>query len=489
MVVAEGVAAGKHEADRQGVALSASEWAAQQWIRVNLGDKRRNRRALEMGAKMAARPEASLPCQQESRKALRGAYRILNNSAVTMEALLAPHLAQTRAAATRMKVVLFVEDTTELDYTAYYGKVGLGPIGNGRGRGLLLHSTLGVEPETRQILGVAHAQAFLREPSLPPQAGRRDSPESRVWEESAEQVGAAPAGVTWVHIGDAASDIFEYMTLCLHKGKEFLLRAKSNRRLVEATETTEATSEPEEASARYLLDSVRGLPALAGSGYSVSVPRHGDQPARQAQVVLAWSQVKVLPPKDLPIEVRRRGALTLWVLRVWEESPPLGVDGLEWVLLSSLPIDCLADARRAVDWYSCRWLCEDFHQCLKTGCRVEHSQLDDGADLQRLLGFAIPLAIRLLQLRQSARQIPEQQASTVVDPLMVEVLARREKLDGKRMTARQFWQEIARLGGHQGRRRDGPPGWQTIWKGWRLLADLTEGARLFANNPGHGRSE
>lgn len=436
-----------------------------------------------MGAKMAARPEASLPSQQESRKALRGAYRILNNSAVTMEALLAPHLAQTRTAAMRTKVVLFVEDTTELDYTAYHGKVGLGPIGNGRGRGLLLHSTLGVEPETRQILGVAHAQAFLREASLPQQAGRRDSPESRVWEESVERVGAAPDGVTWVHVSDAASDIFEYMTLCLHKGKGFLLRAKFNRRL------TEATSESEEASVGYLLDTVRNLSAQAGSGYSVSVPRHGDQPARQAEVVLNWSQVKVLPPKGLPIKVRQQGALTLWVLRVWEESPPLGVDGLEWILLSSLPINSLADARRAVNWYTCRWLCEDFHQCLKTGCRVEHSQLDDGADLQRLLGFAIPLAIRLLQLRQSARQTPEQDANEVVEPLMVEVLARREKLDGRTMTTGRFWQEVARLGGHQGRRRDGSPGWQTIWKGWRLLADLTEGARIFANIPGYRRSE
>jgi hypothetical protein len=71
----------------------------------------------------------------------------------------------------------------------------------------------------------------------------------------------------------------------------------------------------------------------------------------------------------------------------------------------------------------------------------------------------------------------------VVEPLMVEVLARREQKDAHTLTVSQFWREVARLGGHQGRRRDRSPGWQTIWKGWRLLSDLTEGARLFANSP------
>jgi hypothetical protein len=116
---------------------------------------------------------------------------------------------------------------------------------------------------------------------------------------------------------------------------------------------------------------------------------------------------------------------------------------------------------------------------LKTGCRVEDSQLDDGADLQRLLGFAAPIAVRLLQLRQAARNIPDLPATALVEPLMVQVLARRQKTDPDTMSPAEFWRRLARLGDHQGRRRDGPPGWRTVWRGWRLLSDLTEGARLF----------
>ena len=71
-------------------------------------------------------------------------------------------------------------------------------------------------------------------------------------------------------------------------------------------------------------------------------------------------------------------------------------------------------------------------------------------------------------------------ATTVVEPLLVQVLARRQRLNWQTLTAEQFWQQVARLGGHQGRRQDGPPGWRTVWRGWRYLSDLADGARLFA---------
>ena len=82
-------------------------------------------------------------------------------------------------------------------------------------------------------------------------------------------------------------------------------------------------------------------------------------------------------------------------------------------------------------------------------------------------------------LRQAARNIPDVPATAIVDSLMVQVLARRQKTDADSMTAAEFWRRLARLGDHQGRRRDGSPGWRTVWRGWRLLSDLTEGARLF----------
>jgi hypothetical protein len=458
--------------------LSASEWAVQQWGQADLGDRRLTRRAVEMGAKMAANPEASLPEQMKDPAALEAAYRLLNHPYVTMEDLLAPHLQQTRCEAGEYELVLFVEDTTELDYTAHPSKTGLGPIGDGKGRGLLMHSTLALVPDGRRVLGLAHVQVLRRQPVPKPKPHWTRSAEGRVWEVSAGAVGRPPAGTTWVHVSDRASDIFEYMAACVDLGKHFLLRVYHNRLLSWDGDAPQADQEE----ARKILDYARSLPEQPGSSYSVEVPAHKDQPARQAQLALAWAPVTVPPPSQAPPAIRQHPPLNLWMLRAWEPDAPDGVEALEWVLLCSLPIAMLSDAHRSTDWYTCRWYCEDFHQCLKTGCRVERSQLDDGADIEHLLGFAAPIAVRLLQLRQAARHTPEVPARCVVEPLMVDVLARRYQIEAETMTARDFWRRVARLGGFQGRRRDGDPGWRTVWRGWRYLSDLTEGARLFALN-------
>ena len=125
---------------------------------------------------------------------------------------------------------------------------------------------------------------------------------------------------------------------------------------------------------------------------------------------------------EAPPEIRAHGPSRFGWCGLGTRPPP-GVEAIEWVLLSSLPVENLGDAQTRVDWYTCRWFCEDFHQCLKTGCRIEQRQLDDGADIQRLLGFALPIAVRLLQLRQTVRQAPEVPATTVVELLLVQVLA------------------------------------------------------------------
>ena len=455
---------------------TTQEWARQQWGTVELGDKRRNRLAVEMGWQMAEQPEASLPQQMGSWGSLKAAYRLLNNPAVSLTALPAPHCRQTRQQARVERVVLFPEDTTELDYTAHPSTIGLGPIGDGHGRGMLLHSTLAVVPTGRQVLGVAHAEVVLRQKKEAKQPKWRQTPEGQVWQTSAIAVGSPPEGVMWVHVSDRGSDIYEYLTTCRQQHKQFLIRVFRNRQLVwdEAFETKEETR---------LLDYARRLPVQPESDYEVNVAATAKQPARTAHLVLSWGQVWIAPPQEAPMAIRELEPLHAWVVRAWEPDPPEGAERVEWILLTSCPVTTLAEAQQIVDWYCCRWLCEDFHQCLKTGCRVEHSQLDDGTDIQRLLGFAIPLAVHLLQLRQAVRAVPDALAADYVEPAKVILLANYLHKNAETMTLAEFWRHVAQLGGHLGRRRDGPPGWRTLWRGWKLLSTWATGARLLAASP------
>jgi hypothetical protein len=154
---------------------------------------------------------------------------------------------------------------------------------------------------------------------------------------------------------------------------------------------------------------------------------------------------------------------------------------VEWFLLTSVPTTAVDEAMTRVRWYLLRWLTEDYHKCLKTGCSLEKRRLDHGDDIRRLLGFLGPIAAKLLQMRNVARAEPNAPAEEHVDELTLGILSKKlEWAPDKEITLRTFWHGVAQLGGYLGRRGDGPPGWQTIWKGWRQLQHLVDGARLFA---------
>jgi len=464
------------------VTLSAAEWAETQWGGVELGDARLNRWAVLAGRAMAAHPAQSLPQQMGDRAALRAAYWLLNHPEVTLEQLARPHWEQTRRAAGEHAVVLFVQDTTELDYTHHPTKKGLGPIGDGNGQGLLLHSTLGVVPGVvPQILGAADQQVVLRRPADQPRSRHTPSPEGRVWAKAAEAVGKPPEGVLWVHVGDRGSDDFRFMHTCREADKHFLIRVARNRLL----EWDQEEIDPE---MRKLVDFTRTLPVQ--HRYTLEVPTQHERKARTAQMCLAWAQVTIQPPRQGPPELRDQPPITAWVIRVWEVNAPPDAEAIEWVLITSVPTETVADAQERVQWYTCRWLTEDYHQCLKTGCSIEKRQFDRGEDIQRLLGFCGPIAVRLLQLRNVARVEPEAPAMMHIAPLTIEVLAQRlEWTVEESVTMGDFWRGVAQLGGHLGRRGDGPPGWKTLWRGWQYLNELVEGARLYAAALANSRTQ
>ena len=296
----------------------ASEWAMEQWGTVALGDKRLRRRAVGVGARMAGRTDASVARQVESWGDLKGAYGLLNNKRVSLEKLTAPHRAATLKRAGAAGVTLLIEDSTELDYSSHKQKKGMGAIGNGHGQGMILHSTLAVNPDTREVLGLAHVQTILRQPTPKPRPRGYQSDEGLVWEVSAKATGAPPEGAIWVHVSDRGSDIFEYMRACVDQHKDFVVRAKNNR------EVSSPDMEPDETS--HVFDFIRAQPAAADSAYEVNVSARPGQPARIAQVMLAWAKVDLAVPAHLSSDLQAQGALSIYIVRAYEPNPPPGVE-------------------------------------------------------------------------------------------------------------------------------------------------------------------
>ena len=169
--------------------------------------------------------------------------------------------------------------------------------------------------------------------------------------------------------------------------------------------------------------------------------------------------------------------IPMWVVWVREVDAPEGVDPIEWVLYTSLPVASLEDAMVIVRYYEKRWLIEEWHKVLKTGLRVEDRQLKTSKRLEAMMGLMSVAAVRLFQLKGEARTAPERPAEQVVPPKYVSALKAVRKLGSSiQLTVGQFFRELAKLGGFLGRRRDGEPGWITIWRGWDKLQTMIRGA-------------
>jgi hypothetical protein len=125
---------------------------------------------------------------------------------------------------------------------------------------------------------------------------------------------------------------------------------------------------------------------------------------------------------------------------------------------------------------------EDLHKGMKTGLGIEQMQLEQIQRLEPAIALLSIVATLLLQLRHAARE-PQAQimaATTLVPLLAVQILS--VKLYGQAkpdMSVKEFLYGVARLGGHLGRRGDGPPGWLTLWRGWSNLQLLIQGAEVF----------
>ena len=138
----------------------------------------------------------------------------------------------------------------------------------------------------------------------------------------------------------------------------------------------------------------------------------------------------------------------------------------------------LADADRVIGWYQTRWVIEEFHKAIKTGCRVEGLQFTATKRLEPMIALLSTVATTLLNLR-AASQLPDAQtrrANSLIDSAYVEVLSAWRYDEVRNLTVHEFFFALARLGGHQNRRSDKRPGWLILWRGWTTLQAMLEGA-------------
>ena len=449
--------------------LDVNVWAEQQFGQCDLSDKRRTRRAVHVAAQFAANPDGSTPKQTESWADCEGAYRLFHEEDVTFHALTAPHFQQTRNC--RPGHYLLLGDTTTVDFGADRKVKGLKPVGDGRGMGFLLHSSLMVTPEDGAVMGMAGQLIYYRKPvpknETPRQRLQRNKRESRIWGEVVEQVGKAASGVRYTHVFDRGADNFEvYCRLTLIPA-DWIVRAAQLKRLIQ-------TPLGKKTQLRKYLTT---LP-LAGT-YQLDIPARHGQAARSARVEVRFGAVSLPRPREHSPLVRKCGILeiSMFVVEVREVNAPADVTPMHWVLLTSHKVESFEQAWTVIEYYERRPIIEEYHKALKTGCRLEERQYHTNGRLEAVAGMLSILAVRLLQLRTTARTAPERPAEKVVPRPWLEMLRAVQKGRHRAITTvYEFYRALARLGGFLARKSDGEPGWLTLWQGFEKLHLLLRGA-------------
>ncbi len=451
------------------------QWSQQQFGFAQLGDLRRTERLVNIGQELAKSPGGTLPQAFPEFAQLKGAYRFFGNPRVSFEQITAPHYQLSRSRCLEPGEYLFIEDTTELNYTHHPATEDLGSVGDNQGRGFWLHSTLAIQvaqwdldhrPEGIAV-GLLGQQCWSR----PHRArGRRHTEgwrqrmsrqrESQRWAAVLEELALPPQGCQWTYIADREADFYEPIERCGRRGLDFVIRAYRDRKLA-----------GEQA---YLKEKVAKAPVLGRM--EIELRSRPGQPARTARVEVRACAATVQGPWR---PGGQQPELTLNVVEVLEVGVAEGAQPLHWLLLSSWKCDTWSQVRRVVGRYCARWWIEEYHKALKTGTGVQDSQLEKAYRLESLIGVMAVLAVRLVNTKWLARARPHEAVDRqVFGPVLLKLLEARFGQPKRGWTHQHTLVCVARVGGFLARKGDGMPGWQTIWRGWQRLMWMAEGLAL-----------
>ena len=455
-------------------AIAPADWVEEELSTAEFYDPRLNRRLFSVARDFYNQPQALIP-QACGPSGAKGAYRFFDNKRVTMDNILGAHAESTVERIKSHAVVLAVQDTSTLNYTAHPSTEGLGPISTTKDPsvGLILHDTMTFTTQGTP-LGLLDVQCWARDPDNQGKSKQRkelpiEQKESVKWLKSYRAVCEAQKlcpDTMLVSMGDREADIYELFLEADKnpQGPKLLVRCDKGRS--RKTETG------------FLWDV---MPQEPVAGFqAVSIPGKGGRPPREAKLEVRHAKVTLQAPKGSghpPVEA--------WVIYTNEIDYPASVDTpLEWMLLTTVEVGTFEQACERIAWYAKRWCIEIYHRTLKSGCKIEDRRLDAAESLKACLAVDMVVAWRVYHLTKLGREVPDSPCTICYEEHEWKALYifshKSPVLPKKEPTMREFNRMVGSLGGFLGRKRDGEPGPTAMWRGIQRLHDIGDTYRALA---------
>jgi hypothetical protein len=304
--------------------------------------------------------------------------------------------------------------------------------------------------------------------------------ESFRWLEGLRQARDIAQGVpttTCVCVADSEADIYEVISESrgTERPVEWLIRACYDRCLHRVAD--------DQGQATHLRAVVMSSPVLFTRQISVRgrTPKTGcetrgrRQPrtGREARVEVRAARATLSPPRRPD---RVLPAVAINVVLVRELDPPQGDEPVEWILVTTLPIDTEEDVRKIIQYYTVRWMIEVLFRTLKSGCRVEGRRFEHVERFLPCLAIYIIVAWRTLMVCRMGRGCPDVDCEAIFEPeewKAVYMVVKRQSPPKQPPSLAEMVRLVGQLGGWVNRpdRKD-LPGVQTIWLGLQRTHDL-----------------
>jgi hypothetical protein len=485
-------------------------WAEEESRTANLEDQRLNRRFTQLLSDLGERPTASIPAACGGHSETVAAYRFFDNDRVSASGILQPHYDATRQRlAQQQGTVLFPQDTSELDCTRPQQQVrGAGPLDASSRRGAFLHTVQTFTPDGTP-LGTIWSDFWTRpldDPRSPEQKkeDRRtdafEDKESFRWLDGLRQTRAVAQELPHLRcvcMADSEGDIYELFSeprgdipvhlliRACHEDRVLLPPKEEEEQAATVVESAAAVPLPRQLRARVLAAPVLFTKKISVRGREPKVgcdkrARRQPRKSRTAMVEVRAATVTLRPPwraeEKLP-------AVTLNVVLVREIDPPADDVAVEWLLLTTLPIETVEQVREIVQYYAVRFLIEVVFRVWKSGCRVQSRRFEDMERLLPCAALYLIVAWRALYVCRLGRNCPELDCEVVFEPCewkSVWMVIHQEAPPQTPPSLQEMVRLVAQLGGYVNRpNRKDQPGPQTVWLGLQRMHDLAWAWKTF----------
>lgn len=428
---------------------------------VDLGDKRRTERLATIINNISRSPGSSIPKQSGSWYDTKATYEFFKNEEVTVEALQTALGNYGSSQMGDLTQVLIAHDFSQISYNDLQAE-GLGYLARKDATGIIAFSSIAVSTEGIP-LSLLYQQSFTRPMEELGKARRRketafEDKESYHWYKGITAVNELLGDrIQKIHIADREADIYELFFCAYEANTDLLVRAKHPRKLKDGSALWDAIGQQEESTRMQL-----------------SIPDETGKKTEAIEVQIRYRQVEILRPAASnnqyeSVEMTAIELKQVSDLKSWQEGP------LHWKLLTTLPVNTTAEALQCVRWYCYRWLIERFHYVLKSGTRIEELQLHQASSLQKAIYVYSIAAMRIMQMVYQSRENPNISCEVVLtkEQWMALYLLTQPvtELPTKPPSLADAVRWIGKLGGHLGRKSDGPPGLKTVWLGYQRVCD------------------